>query len=94
MKITLDRTPINRQAAVQLSRGTDQVDSVEEALSIFGQRIASSEFARHVRQIIEAGTNVKYELTVKKSNQPGFIVALNYTMESPKKSIGTFLRLV
>ena len=94
MKITPDREPINRQAAVQLSRGMDQVDSVEEALGIFGQRIASPEFARHVRQMIEAGTNLKCELTVKKGNQPGFIVALNYTMESPKKSLGTFLRLV
>jgi hypothetical protein len=92
--IKADRTPINSQAAKQLSRGTDDINSVEEALQLMGQRIASSEFARYVRQMIEAGTNAKYELTVKKSNQPGFVVALNCTMESPKKQLGVFIRLV
>ncbi len=93
MNLEPDRTPINRQAAVQLSRGTERVSSVEEALNILGNRIASPEFAKYVRQIIEAGTDVRYELTVKKGNQPGFIVALNYTVHAPKKSFGTFLKL-
>jgi hypothetical protein len=94
MNNTPDKAPINRQSAIHLSQGLDQVDSVEEALYIFGQRIASPEFAKQARQIIEAGTNLKYVITVKKGNQPGFIVALNYNMEAPKQSLGTFLRLV
>jgi hypothetical protein len=94
MKITPDKAPINRQAAVQLSRGTGQVESVEEALGILGRSIASPEFAGCVRQMIEAGMNLKYELTIKKSNQPGFVVALNYHAETKKKQLGTFLRLL
>ncbi len=93
MKITPDKTPVNKQASVQLSRGTGQIETVEAALAHFGERIASPEFAGHVRQMIEAGTNVKYELTVKKGNQPGFIVSLNYTMEAAKQPLGTLLRL-
>jgi len=92
--IKADREPINAQAAKQLSRGTNQIETLEDALRVMGERIASEDFASFVRQALEAGTNVKYELTAKKSNQPGFVVNLNYVMESPKKGCGTFLRLV
>jgi len=52
------------------------------------------DFIKTVRQLIESGINLEYQLTIKKSNQPGFVVALNYVMKSPKKDLGTFIRLL
>lgn len=93
--ITPDRQPVNSSAARILSKGSpDAVESVEQALVVMGKRISSREFTSVVRQLIEAGTDVKYVLTIKKSNQPGFVVALDYHMESPKKSCGRFLKLL
>ncbi len=91
--ITPDRDPINAQAAKQLSRGSDQLETVEEALRVIGEKISSDEFALFVRQALEAGTDIRYELTAKKGNQLGFVVNLNYVMQLPKKNCGTFLRL-
>ena len=93
--ITADRQPVNSDARRALSKGNPNgIESVEQALAAMGSRIASPEFGAFVRQLIEAGANVKYELTIKKSNQPGFVVSLDYQPEAPKKSCGVFLRLL
>ena len=92
--IVADKEPINAQAAKQLSRGTNHPKTLEDALRLLGENIASEDFANFVRQALEAGTNVKYELTAKKSNQPGFVVNLSYVIQSPRKNFGTFIRLV
>jgi hypothetical protein len=70
-----------------------RVFSVEEALAIFGKRIASDEFAETVRHKLGEGTNMKYELSVKKGHVTGYVVALNCVLEVQKKSLGSFLRL-
>ena len=93
--ITADRHPVNSDARRVLSKGnSDAIETVEQALASMGNRIASPEFAAFVRQLIEAGSNVKYELTIKKSNQPGFVVSLDYLQAAPKKSCGAFIRLL
>jgi hypothetical protein len=69
-----------------------QVESIEEALEIFGQRIADPDFAARVRQVISIGTNVRYALTIKQGIN-GYIVGLTCTLEAPKRALGTFLRL-
>jgi hypothetical protein len=92
--ITPDRTPVNQAARRFLSKGTGAIQTVEEALKLMGEKIASPEFAKTVRDLIEADANVRYELTIKKSNQPGFVVSLNYHAETPTKQMGTFLRLL
>jgi hypothetical protein len=93
--ITPDRTPINANTSKLLSKvKTNRIQTVEEALVEMGNRIASPDFGAFVRQLIEAGADVKYELKIKKSNSPGFVVALNYQAEAPKKSFGTLLGLL
>jgi hypothetical protein len=75
---------------------TDQpyIENLEQALAVMGNKIASPNFAAFVRRHVEAGTNLKYELTIiKKSNQTGIIVALDCRPMEPKVSCGVFLRL-
>ena len=94
MNATLDKAPISLKAAMQLPHGADHLDSIEEALFAISQSIGSPEFAKYVRQMIETGSKIKYSITVKKSNQQGFVVALNSTTEAPTQPLLTFLRLV
>ena len=93
--ITADMIPVNKDARRALSKGDpNKLERVEEALAVMGERIASNDFAKEVRKLIESGANAKYILTIKKSNQPGFIVSLDYKCESPMKSCGVFLKLL
>jgi hypothetical protein len=69
------------------------IETVEEALIEMGKRISHPSFAEFVRQTLSLGSNLRYEMIVKKSNASTFVVSLNYKEESPKKSISTLIRL-
>lgn len=71
----------------------DRFETVEEALVEMAHRIASPKFGTIMRQIIDAGENVKCQLTIKKTSSAGHVVALDYRAESPKRSCGTLMRL-
>ena len=92
--ITPDFRPINRDAARIMSRDKHRTETVEQALIASATEIASPEFAKIIRDLIEAGANVSCEITIKKSNQPGFVVALTYQpyMERTKRMM--FLKLL
>jgi hypothetical protein len=93
MKLTHERKPVNKQAAMQLSKGTDSIDTVEEALFEFSERINQPDFINYVRASLNSGANIRLSLVVKKSHQPGYIAQMNCVMESPKKPMGCFLRI-
>jgi len=66
--ITQDREPINKDARRALSSGDpSRVKTVEEAISIAGVIIASPNNIKQVRQMIETGNVVKYQITIKKN---------------------------
>jgi len=94
--ITQDREPINKDARRSLSSGDpSRVKTVEEAMSIAGGIIASPNNIKQVRQMIETGNVVKYQITIKKRPRtPGFIVSMGYWAQSPKKCFLNFADLL
>ena len=71
---------------------TDLVRTVEEALATVADVIGSPSFSDYVRKGLEAGTELRYLLTIKDSNQ-GFVVALGAEKKLPIRSIKTLIRL-
>jgi len=68
------------------------IETIEQSLTILGERIASPEFAARVRQILQAGeTRVTYEVLIKKSGS-GYTVGL-FCKQVARKSVGLFIRL-
>lgn len=64
-------------------------------MSIAGGIIASPNKIKQVRQMIETGNVVKYQITIKKRPRtPGFIVSMAYWVESPKKCFVSFYDLL
>jgi len=63
LMITADRTPINRQTAKQLSRGTGRVQTVEEAMRILTDYLSRAGLCDEMRQAVDAGA--AYCITIK-----------------------------
>lgn len=76
--ITQDREPINKDARRALSSGyPSRVKTVEEAMSIAGGIIASPSNIKQVRQMIETGNVVKYQITIKKKAPHSRVYSFN-----------------
>jgi hypothetical protein len=71
----------------------NKIESIEEALQVMADKIASDQFAEIARSILEDGEKVVYELVIKKGNQPGYVISLGYKKATPLKNIMTFLRV-
>ncbi len=82
-KITPDRDPINKQAALQLSKGLGRTETVEEALKCVAGFMQKDEGAAYVRSKLESGVEcVEYRIKIYKRPQaPGFTVRM-YIYES------------
>ena len=93
--ITQDREPINKDARRALSKGQNRVETVEQALEIFAEKMKSQDFITYLRQAINTGNVVKYQMTIKKRQvKSGFIVSLDCVIGLTKKSIGSFYDLL
>ena len=70
-----------------------QLQTIEQALTILGQRIASEPFAQFIRSQMESDVvELRYELNVKHASN-GYSVQLLFKPYAPKKSCGMFIRL-
>jgi len=78
---------------MSLSNGTGKLETVEEALQSIAAIIAGERFAKNVRQIIETGVNVKYEIKISKRQAHGFVARLNATILDPERQIAAFVGL-
>jgi hypothetical protein len=87
------REPVNKQAAMSLSNGTGKIETVEEALQVLASIIAGDRFAKNVRQVIETGVNVKYEIKISKRQAHGFTARLNTTILDPERQLAAFVGL-
>lgn len=78
--ITADRTPINRQAAAQLSKGLNRCKTVEEALQRVWAFLQQEEGGIKARRAIERGVEqVEWRVKLyKRPGQPGFCVRTYY----------------
>lgn len=91
--ISADREPINRDAKLALSKGLGRVENVEMALFNIGNLIASVEFSKHARELLDAGIDLEYVLLIKKSRQPGYTICLDCKKMMPKQSVKLFIKL-
>ena len=71
---------------------TELIRTVEEGLAAVAGVIGSPAFSDYVRKGLEAGNELRYQLTIKDSNQ-GFVVALGAEKKLPIRSIKTLIRL-
>lgn len=93
--IETDREPVNKDASMALSKGNPHhVGTVEEALRIMGERIASGQVSDFARNAIESGVDVVFELKVSKKNGPGFVATLKGGAVAHKKVFGNFIKLL
>lgn len=60
--ITADRSPINKQAASQLSRGNGRVQTLEEAMRIVIDHLKRPELCAEMRQAVDA--RAAYVITI------------------------------
>lgn len=80
MKISIDKTPINKQAARILSKDSNRLNTVEDALKSVWRFLSSSIGLTKVRDALENGNEVvEYRIKIyKKPNLPGFCVRVYY----------------
>ena len=72
---------------MSLSRGTGKVETLEEAFNSVANKISSEHFVKGVRQIVETGVNVKYEIKVSKRQAHGYTVKLQCTILDPERQL-------
>lgn len=78
---------------MSLSRGTGKVETLEEAFKRIASRISSDHFVQGVRQIVETGVNVKYDIKVSKRQSHGYTVKLQYTILDPERQLTSYVGL-
>jgi hypothetical protein len=82
--ITADRTPINRQAAKQLSGDNGRVKTVEEALRIVADYLNRPGLAKEMRQAVDAKASYMVKVRVEPSwkAECGISVSITQCLQS------------
>lgn len=69
--ITADRTPINRQAAKQLSGDNGRVKTVEEAMRLMAGYLTQENVTKEIRSVLDANLTMEIKLVIGAHHKAG-----------------------
>lgn len=73
---------------------TDKSYNIETSLEKIGERIASAEFASHVRRILEMGHDLKYQIKIKHEPNETFSITMENIIETNNRRLSRHYNLI